>query len=175
MKYSPYHDSITKQMEKFAKDKKVIFLGQQCSSENYYDTLTNIPLHCRREMPVCEELQLGLSIGMALNGYLPISIFQRMDFLPRACDQFVNHLNLISKLSRGLYNPKVIIRTSIGTNKPFDVGLQHNKDLTELMKKTIDIPIFKVTTSKEVNEAYNFARKSKESVMIIELQELYYS
>jgi pyruvate dehydrogenase E1 component beta subunit len=160
-------------MEEFAKNEKVIFLGQQVASENFYDTLTNVPFNRRREMPVAEDLQMGLSIGLALEGYLPISIYQRMDFLPRAMDQIVNHLNLIKNLSLGLYKPKVIIRTTIGTKKPLDVGLQHSGDLTELMKVACKFPVMQVNTVEEVNYAYEYAMKTDKSVMIIEKQELY--
>ena len=31
-------------------------------------------------MPVFEDVQMGLSLGMALNGYVPISCFPRFDF-----------------------------------------------------------------------------------------------
>jgi len=170
---SEYHNQICLEMEELAKDSKVIFIGQQVLSEDFYGTLTNIPMHARREMPVAEDMQLGLCIGMSLEGYLPICIFQRMDFIPRAMDQLVNHLNLIKDLSRGLFIPKVIIRTTIGTKKPLDVGLQHSGDLTELMKKACNFPVFLVKTVDEVKEAYKFARQSKESTMIIELQENY--
>lgn len=170
---SLYHKEITRQMELFAEDPKVMFLGQQVLSEDFYDTLTNVPPHARREMPVAEDMQLGISIGMALEGYLPISIYQRMDFLPRAMDQLVNHLNLIQQLSRNIFTPKVIIRTTIGTKKPLDAGLQHSGDLTELMKKACNFPVFLVTNKDEVTGAYNFARHSGGSVMVVERQELY--
>ncbi len=172
--YSNYHKAICEEMITFSKMEKVIFLGQQTKSEDFYNTLKEIPLNLRYEMPVAEELQMGVSIGLAMEGYLPISIYQRIDFLPRAMDQLVNHLNIIKKMSRGMYNPKVIIRTTIGTNKPFDVGLQHNKDLTELFKVALDFPVFKVTTPEEVRVAYNVARIQDTSVLIIEDQELYY-
>ena len=55
-----------------AEDTKVLFLGQQVASENFYGTLEEIPLERRLEMPVAEELQMGMSIGMSLLGYLPI-------------------------------------------------------------------------------------------------------
>ena len=174
MKPTLYHIAICEEMNKFAENPKVIFLGQQVLSEDFYQTLTNIAPHARREMPVMEECQLGISVGLALEGYLPISIFQRMDFIPRAFDQLVNHLNLIDKLSRGLYAPKVIIRTTVGSTKPLDVGLQHKKDLTELLKVAIDFPVLKVTTPEEVHSAYNLARTSDKSICIIELQDLYF-
>lgn len=170
---SEYHNEIKYQMEEFAKDPKILFLGQQVLSEDFYDILTNVPLHARREMPVAEDMQLGISIGLSLEGYLPISIYQRMDFIPRAMDQLVNHLNLISQLSRNIFVPKVIIFTTIGTKKPLDVGLQHSGDLTELMKKACNFPVFLVTNKDEVIGAFNFARYSGGSTMIIAKQELF--
>lgn len=172
--YSEYHKAIKEEMEEFAKNPNVLFIGQQVASEDFYNTLKDVSMKKRTEMPVAEELQLGMSIGLAMEGYLPISIYQRIDFLPRAMDQLVNHLNLIKTMSRGMYNPKVIIRTTIGTNKPFDVGLQHNKDLTELFKVALNFPVIKVTTVEEVKEAYQMAREIDSSILIIEEQELYY-
>jgi len=173
MSYSEYHRAIVQEMEEFAKDDKVMFIGQQCESEDFYTTLKTISKHKRTEMPVAEEMQMGMSIGLAMEGFLPISIYQRIDFLPRAMDQLVNHLNIIKDMSRGMYNPKVIIRTTIGTNKPFDVGLQHNKDLTELFKVALNFPVIKVTTAQEVRDAYKLAREIDSSILIIEVQELY--
>ena len=174
MKPTLYHKTICEEMIKLSENPKVIFLGQQVVSEDFYNTLTDVPMHCRREMPVAEDMQLGISIGLALEGYIPVSIYQRMDFIPRAFDQLVNHLNLIDKLSRGLYSPKVIIRTTIGSSKPLDVGLQHKKDLTEILKVAVDFPILKVTIPEEVKLAYDLARISDKSICIIEVQDLYF-
>lgn len=174
--YSLYHTSIRKQMEEFAKDKRVMFIGQQTASENFYNTLTNVPMKKRTEMPVAEELQLGLSIGLAMEGFLPISIYQRIDFLPRAMDQLVNHLDLLNEMSRGRFDPKVIIRTTIGTNEPFDVGLQHNKDLVRGFNNLLsNILVFHLKTVEDVNKVYNIARKGEMSMIIVEEQSLYYS
>ena len=171
--YSEYHKAICEQMRISAQDRRVIFLGQQVLSEDFYATLKHISVSKRIEMPVAEDMQLGLSIGLALEGFIPISIFQRMDFLPRACDQLINHLNLISDMSSGLFRPKVIIRTTIGTKSHLDVGPQHSQDLTKMFKSIIKFPVWKVTTPKEVRDAYKFARKSDNSVMIVEIQDLY--
>lgn len=174
MAYSSYHKAICIENENLALNEKVIFIGQQCCSENFYSTLENIPIYKRREMPVCEELQIGISIGLAIQGFFPVSIIQRMDFLLRAADQIVNHLNLIEELSRGIFSPKILIRTTIGATSPLNCGKQHSQDFTEGFRKLVSFPIFKVTTVQEVKDAYQFARESKTSVMIIEDQNLYY-
>lgn len=174
MAYSSYHEAICLEMKNFALDKKVLFIGQQCLSEDFYSTLKDIPIRKRREMPVCEELQMGMSIGLALKGFFPISIFQRMDFLPRAADQIINHLNLIEELSHGIFSPKVLIRTTIGSTAPLNCGKQHSQDLTEGFRAMVSFPIFKVQTVEEVKAAYKFARECKTPIMIIEDQNLYY-
>jgi len=168
-----YKKAICEEMKILDRNSKVFFLGQQVSAENFYGTLKGISLSKRLEMPVAEELQLGMSIGLALEGYLPVSIYQRMDFLPRACDQLVNHLDIIKKISKGKFNPKVIIRTTVGSTRPLDVGLQHKKDLSEGFAKLLHFPVIKVATAKEVHNAYALARTIKSSIMIIEYQDLY--
>ena len=40
---------------------------------------------------------MGMSIGLALNGYIPITCFPRFDFLILAFNQLVNHLDKIKK------------------------------------------------------------------------------
>ncbi len=172
---SEYWKEIKKQMEIFAENHNTIFLGQQIvPKESFYGTLEGISLNKVFEMPLAEELQIGMSIGLAMQGFLPVSIFQRMDFLLRAADQIVNHLDLIETLSKGKFSPKIIIRTTIGSVKPLDCGLQHSKDLTEGFRKLVSFPIFKVQTVEEVKSVYKFTRECKTSVMIIEDQNLYY-
>lgn len=173
MSCSEYHKIICIQLQSIAAFKNSLFIGQQVVSEDFYGTLKDIPLSKRVEMPVAEDVQTGMAIGLALQGFLPISIYQRMDFLPRAADQIINHLDLFSKLSKGRFNPKVIIRTTVGTTKPLDVGIQHSKDLTEMFKGIVDFRIFNPRTAIEVEMAYGYAINSDKSCMIVEYQELY--
>ncbi len=173
---SKYHQAIKEEMEEFAKDPKVMFIGQQVASEDFYNTLKDIPMNRRTEMPVAEELQMGLSIGLAIEGYLPISIYQRMDFLPRACDQLVNHLDLINELSRGKFNPKVIIVSSVGTNTPFNVGLQHNKNLIDGFKYMLkNIPVYDLKTVEDIKNGFNIAKTQNNSIILVARQELFYN
>lgn len=148
-----------------------MFLGQQINPEDFYGTLAGISKSVRMEMPVAEELQTGIAIGMALRGVLNVSIYQRMDFLLRAADQIVNHLGLIKQLSNGKFDPHVILRTTVGSHSPLDVGAQHNKDLTSAFEKMCTFPVIQVKTANEVRSAYKLARK--QTVLIIEMQDLY--
>jgi len=170
-----YKQALHESMLELAKDERTIFLGQQCLPEDFYGTLKDIPEEKRIEMPVAEEMQLGMSIGMSLEGYLPISIYQRMDFLPRACDQLVNHLDILEEVSQGVFSPHVIIRTTVGTTEPLDTGLQHSKNLVEGFRKLFrNMSVLEVKTPEEVKQAYKFAKEHKKPIMIVEFQELYH-
>ena len=94
------------------------------------------------EMPVFEDTQMGLSIGLALNGILPICCFPRFDFMLLAFNQLINHLDKIPIITDGKFKPKVIIRVMVGSKIPLDAGEQHTQDYFKPLKqilKTIDI------------------------------------
>ncbi len=174
MSDSKYYTAIKKELTLLSNDPRCIILGQQCYYENFYGLLNDIPLSKRHEMPVIEELQMGMSIGLSLEGYLPISIFQRMDFLPRACDQIVNHLDLIPELSRNKFIPKVIVFTTIGSTKPLDVGLQHNKDLISGFRALLrNTPIYDLKTVEDVQQSFKLAVISKNSSILVARQDLF--
>ncbi len=86
-------------------------------------TLQHIPIEKRLELPVAEEMQLGMAIGMSLSGALPICIYPRFNFLLLAVNQLVNHLDKLPLYST--YRPKVLIRTAVATGYPLDPGPQH--------------------------------------------------
>ena len=173
MSYSDYHSRICFWMKEIASVENTIFLGQQVASEDFYGTLKDVDMSKRLEMPVAEDMQTGLAIGLSLQGFLPISIYQRMDFLPRTADQIINHLDLLSHLSRNRFEPQVVIRTTVGTTNPLDVGVQHSKDLTKMFKGVVGFEIFNVRTIRDIDEAYSYAIHTKKPSMIVEYQELY--
>jgi len=168
-----YKDCLTQEMQELAKDPRVFFIGQQVADQDFYGTLKDIPLDRRMEMPVAEELQMGMSIGMALEGLCPVSIYQRMDFLPRAMDQLVNHLNILERLSKGCFCPKVIIRTTIGSREPLDTGLQHSKDLVKGFKAMLGFPVLDLKSKSGIVQGYKLAREASHSIMLVERQDLY--
>lgn len=168
-----YKECITSEMNELAKNPRVVFLGQQVADQDFYGTLKDISLDRRIEMPVAEEMQMGMSIGMAIEGLLPVSIYQRMDFLPRAMDQLVNHLNILHKLSKRRFCPKVIIRTTVGSKDPLDTGLQHSKDMIKGFQAMLDFPVLDLKTKEDIVKGYSQAREGCDSIMLVEWQDLY--
>lgn len=140
-----FREAINSKMIELSKDKNTIFIGQQVSDQDFYGTLKNVPMQQRIEMPVAEEMQMGISIGMALEGFRVVCIYQRVDFIMRAMDQLVNHLSIMKHYTRGKFISNIIIRSTIGSHFPLDVGLQHNKNLIGLLKQSVSFPVFEVT------------------------------
>ena len=139
-----YFDELKKSMDWLSDKTDTIFLGQAVAYPGtaMTNTLTGVPKEKLLEMPVAEEMQLGLSIGLAINRSVPISIYPRWNFLLLATNQLVNHLDKLSVISNGEFKPKVIIRTSIGSERPINPQIQHTGDYSEafrLMVKNIEI------------------------------------
>ena len=168
-----YADELTKAMDFLAKDPKTIFLGQavEYPGTAMTNTLKNIPKNKLIEIPVAEEMQLGISNGLALNNYIPISIFPRWNFLLLATNQLINHLDKFEVMSQGLFKTKVIIRTSIGSQRPLHPQHQHVGDFTEAFKKVLStVDIIKLEEPKDVVPAYEKAleRNDGKSTILVE-------
>ena len=73
-----YFNELKKSMEYLAKNKKTFFIGQavEVPGTAMTNTLKDINKKKLLELPVTEEMQMGITIGMLMNGYIPISIFQ---------------------------------------------------------------------------------------------------
>ncbi len=128
----------------------------------------------RIEVPVFEDTQMGMSIGLSLAGYIPVSIFPRMDFLICAMNQLVNHLDKLEEFTHGEYKAKIIIRTCVGSKIPLDPGVQHSSDYTEALRVLLcNVDIVKLTEPKQVLSAYQDAYNSERSTVVIEMGELY--
>lgn len=171
--HSEYYYSICESMNNLSLLDNTLFVGQQVGVKDFYGTLKDVPLSERIEMPVAEEMQMGFCIGLALGGFLPVCIYQRMDFMYRAMDSLCNHLSILPECSKGIFKPKVIIRTTIGNNFPINPGPQHTQDLTAVFQKALKFPVIKVTNPKDVFEVYNMAIEGDTSIMIVEDQNLY--
>lgn len=148
-----------------------VFLGQsvRCPGVSMFHDLEGVPMEQRIEMPVAENLQMGISTGLAIAGYLPISIFPRCDFLMCAMDQLVLHLEKLEQMSRGQFKPKVIIRTRVGSKTPLDAGPQHTNDFTDVFRMLLrNVHVSEITQKSEILTAYRNAIASTISTLIVE-------
>ena len=166
-----YKDELIKAMSYLADDDRVVFIGQCVRYPGHllYTTLDHIPASRRLEFPVAEDMQMGVCIGLALTGVIPISIYPRMDFLLIALNQLVNHLDKFEEMTCGQYIPKVIIRTMLGSIKPIYPGVQHSQDHTEALKLMLtNVDVVKLQHAHEILPAYEAAMKSKRSTVLVD-------
>lgn len=169
-----YASELRRAMEWLAIDHRVIFLGQAVRYKGtaMSGTLEGIAVERRIEMPVCEEMQMGISIGMALRGLIPVSVYPRWNFLILAANQIVNHLDKLPLLSD--YRPKVIVRVGVGSERPLYPGLQHTGDFSDgfrLLCKSIHIEQLK--EPEQVFPAYQDALVREGSTILVEYGDYY--
>jgi len=130
-----YREELTRAMTMLGEIPNSVFLGQavQYAGTAMTGTLEGVPQEKLIELPVEEDVQLGMSVGLAQTGFLPVSIFPRWNFLVLGTNQLINHLDKLGDMTRRV-PPKVIIRTSIGSERPLNPGPQHTGDFTEAFR-----------------------------------------
>jgi pyruvate/2-oxoglutarate/acetoin dehydrogenase E1 component len=157
-------------MTEIAIDPRVVFVGQAVKFKGtaMSETLVDVPSDQLLEFPVEEDMQLGVCIGLALNGFIPISIFPRWNFLLLATNQIVNHLDKLKELTQMAVPPKVIVRTGIGSVNPLDPGPQHKGDFTEAFKLMApNLNIVRLENPEQVIEEYKRAYERSDGVSTI--------
>jgi len=119
---------------------------------------------------------MGLSIGLAMEGYVPITCYPRFDFLLLAVNQLVNHLDKMEEMTRGVYKPRVIVRTSIGAKTPLDGGIQHTQDHTDAFRLMLDnVNVVLLDNKEDIFPAYQEAltRQDSKPTLLVEYGEYY--
>lgn len=165
----PTTNALTEAMTWLGQQPDTLFLGQGvgCPGTKMSASFEGVPAEKRLEMPVAENLQLGISIGLALEGFVPVSVFPRLNFLLCAMDQLVNHLDKLPIYSK--YRPKVIIRTAVGGRQPLDAGPQHTGDPTEALARLLEtVVVHRLPPHDDVLSEYQGAYRAKNSTLIIE-------
>ncbi|MAF51011.1 MAG: hypothetical protein CMH64_02870 [Nanoarchaeota archaeon] len=169
-----YKDAIKESMENLAQDKNTVFLGYNISfGSQAYGTLNDIAKEQKIETPVAENLMIGLTMGMALEGYRPVLFFERHDFMLNAMDGIINHLDKIESMSKGQFKCPVIIRAVIGSKEPLHPGPQHTQDFTKIFKETLSFPVYELENPEDIIKYYKIAQSSPGPIMLIEKRELY--
>ena len=173
-----YFDELKRSMEWLGTKSNTIFLGQAIgfSGHAISNTMVNVPQDKRIELPVLEETQLGMSTGMALEGWVPITCYPRFDFFILSLNQLVNHLDKMQDMSKGDMKPKVIIRVAVGSKVPFSAGPQHTQNHTEAMKKMLtEIEVVELIEPEQIFNIFKTAyeREDGKSTLIIEHSEYY--
>lgn len=173
-----YKQALTDSMKAFAEDPKSRFVGYGLlNGKGGNGTMKEIPNEKIVETTVAENLLIGIAHGLSLTGLRPLALIERSDFLPNCLSAISHHLDCANLISRGQFNPCVIIRVVIGnSNKPLFTGYTHTRNLAPAMKAMLQMPVYEVNTPDEVMAAYDRAmheqREGIGSSMIFERKDL---
>ena len=173
-----YKEEIVRAMNWLSEKEDTVFLGQACkvSGHSISSTITEVPQEKRIELPVFEEMQMGISTGMALEGYVPITMYPRFDFFILAMNQLINHLDKMREMSIGEMEPRVIIRVSVGAKTPIDAGPQHTQNHTDALRKMLtDVNVVELLEPEQVFSAFKeaYEREDCRATLIVEHGEYY--
>tara|TARA_Y100000034_G_C6787147_1_gene352177 strand:+ start:316 stop:855 length:540 start_codon:yes stop_codon:yes gene_type:complete len=173
-----YFDELKRAMGYLGQQPDTFFLGQAVEYKGtaMTNTLVDVPRERLLEMPVDEEMQMGITNGLAVAGSVPITIYPRWNFLLLAANQLVNHLDRMPAFSHGEYIPKVIIRTGIGSERPLHPQAQHVGDFTDGFRKILkNIEIIRLEEPEDIFPAYQkaYTRADGKSTLIVEYGDYY--
>lgn len=151
--------------------KGALFIGQGVEYDGVatYADLEGVPPAQRLEFPVAEELNVGFATGLAMMGHLPVVCIPRIDFLLRAMDQLVNHLDKLSVMSCRQWQPKVIIRTRVGGKYPLDPGPQHCQNHVAAFREMLTtVDVCEIPSEEMIRPVYEYAANYRWSVIVVE-------
>jgi pyruvate/2-oxoglutarate/acetoin dehydrogenase E1 component len=172
-----YKDALTNSMTYLGQQPDTVFIGQQIiwHGNPMSTTIGEVPKDKLIEVPVMEESQMGMSLGMAMAGQFVITFYPRWDFLICATNQLVNHVDKIVLMSNGKWSPNMIIRLGKGSDKPLDPGHQHRGNYFDEFKSMCpNIKFHNLLTYDNVETIYKNAYSEGGIHVIVEYPELYY-
>jgi pyruvate/2-oxoglutarate/acetoin dehydrogenase E1 component len=173
-----YFDELKRAMAFLAADPRVVFIGQAVADPGtaMSNTLKGVDPQRLVELPVAEEMQMGMTTGMALAGLVPVSIFPRWNFLLCGLSQLINHLDKLDVMSSGGYRAKAIVRTGIGSQRPLHPQHQHVGDYTDAIRSMCSsIEVIRLDEPEDIFPAYQRAlqRDDGRSTLIVEYGDYY--
>ena len=173
-----YFNEIKKSMDFLGRKKDTIFIGQavEVPGTSMSNTLKDVPKKKLMELPVAEEMQMGMSLGLAMDGNVPISIFPRWNFLLCGINQLVNHIDKFKSMAGNKFKPKIIIRTSVGSQRPLHPQYQHVGDFSSAIQKMCTtIEVIKLNKPDDIFSSYRkaYERKDGKNTIIVEYGDYY--
>lgn len=171
-----YKDSLTNAMTFLGEQDNTIFIGQQIvyAGNPMSTTLGNVSKDKMIELPVMEETQMGMSLGIAITGKTVITFYPRWDFIILAANQLINHIDKYELMTDKKAN--ILIRLGKGSDKPLDPGHQHKGNYLEEFKSMCpNIKFHDLTDHNQIVDVYKTAYNEGGVHILVEYPEMYYS
>jgi hypothetical protein len=105
-------------------------------------TLTEVPRERLIELPVAEEMQMGMTLGMALAGFVPVSIYPRWNFLLLAMNGYSES---DATFGLGVYIVlALLVSFSMGAGAFMTVSILKTRDFRGTVAVLIAVPMLSV-------------------------------
>lgn len=125
------------------------------------------------DSPLAELSIVGVGIGMALNGLLPICEIQFADFIHPAFNQIVNEAAKIRYRSNGAYHVPLVIRAPYGGG--VSGALYHSQSIEALFCHVPGLYVVAPSTPHDTAGLLRAALRSEDPVLFLEHKKLYRS
>lgn len=172
-----YCQELANAMQRVCDYPNGIILGQTvlAGGSGMSKTFADCPKEHLIELPVFENTQMGMSIGLSLAGYFPvISVYPRINFLMDAMGILTGELDKICQYSN--YKPHVIIRTAVPHDHPMNPGPQHldlGSYFEALDAALTTITVVSLNTPEDINFWYSCALEQRKNMILMEYMSLY--
>ena len=153
------------------KNSKVIFLGEDIDDPygGAFKITKGIQSNFPKQIfstPISEASIIGMSGGLAIEGFKPIVEIMFGDFLTLGFDQILNNLSKFHYMYNKGVNLPLVIRTPMGAGRGY--GPTHSQSIEKHFFGIIGLNIFAVTPFFPLENLYEFAFRSKIPSLIIE-------
>jgi pyruvate/2-oxoglutarate/acetoin dehydrogenase E1 component len=143
------------------KDNKVILLGLGVDDpKGIFGTTLDIHKKYPKnvyDLPTAENGFTGIALGLAISGFKPVIVHQRVEFSLLSFEQITNQVAKWCYMSAGKVSVPIVIRLIIG--KGWGQGPQHSQSLEVLFSH---IPGLKVISPSNPENSYHLLRESIE-------------
>jgi pyruvate dehydrogenase E1 component beta subunit len=172
-----YGDALTAAVARaMEKDPKVLTFGIGVDDhKGVFGTTKGLHDRFGRERafdtPISEGAMTGLALGLAINGYRPVHVHIRSDFLYLAMDQLLNMAAKWRSMYGGAMKAPLVIRAVIG--RSWGQGAQHSQSLQSLIKHVPGVKIAMPTSASDAYDLTLAAIADDNPVVLFEYRLLY--
>jgi 2-oxoisovalerate dehydrogenase E1 component beta subunit len=123
------------------------------------------------DTPLAESCIVGVAIGAAMNGLLPVAEIQFADFIHPAFDQIVSEASRIRYRSNGEFGCPIVIRTPFGGG--VHGGLYHSQSIEAFYAHVPGLKVVIPSTPEDAKGLLKSAVRDPDPVMVFEHKKMY--
>jgi len=157
--------------EQMAANERMVFIGEDILSPygGAFKISKDLSLIAPERIfatPISEAALVGISNGLALNGYRPFAEIMFGDFVTLAFDQIVNHASKFHHMFNKKANCPVVIRTPMGGRRGY--GPTHSQTLDKFLIGIDNVKTVALNTFFDPAIIYQSILKEEHPVIVIE-------